>query len=314
MNQILMTIKKSKFLVLILFGSLLFMVPSAQAQQDSQYTQYMYNTISVNPAYAGSRGSLNVLGIYRNQWVGLDGAPKTLNFSAHSPIGVRGVGLGLGFTSDDIGPSSESTITADFSYTINLARDLKMSFGLKGGLSIWDLDPNKLNIYDPNDYNLRQQSETSPVFGAGFYLHTEKWYVGVSTPNVLETQYYDDVQVSTAAEKTHLYFIGGYVFTINPNLKLKPAVLAKAVSGAPLALDFSANALLYDKVTFGVAYRLDAAVSAMAGFQISDQIMLGYSYDYDTTELRNYNSGSHEIFLRFEVGTRLRSKVNPRFF
>lgn len=314
MNQILMTLKKSNLYILVLFVSVFFMAPSAQAQQDSQYTQYMYNTISVNTAYAGSRGSLSLMGVYRNQWVGLDGAPETLNFSAHSPIGVKGVGLGLGFTSDKLGPTSESILTADFSYTIHLAEELKLSFGLKGGMSIWDLDPNKLNIYDPNDYNLRQENHSSPIIGAGFYLHSEQWYVGLSTPNFLETEFYDDVQVSTAIEKKHLYLIGGYVFTVNPNLKLKPAVLAKAVTGAPLALDVSANALIYDKLTFGLAYRFDAAVSALAGFQISDTILVGYAYDYDTIELGNYNNGSHEIFLRFELGTRLKAKVNPRFF
>jgi|SRR5690554_1052149 len=314
MNQIQMTFNKSNLFVLVLFVGMFFMVPSAQAQQDSQYTQYMYNTITVNPAYAGSRGSLNILGVYRNQWVGLDGAPETLNFSAHSPIGVKGVGLGVGFTSDKIGPSSESILTADFSYTVQMAEELKLSFGLKGGMSIWSLDPNKLNIYDPNDYNLRQENNSSPIIGAGFYVHTEKWYVGISSPNFLETEHYDDVQVSTAMEKTHLYLIGGYVFDLNPNLKLKPAALVKAISGAPLAIDISANALLYEKVTFGLAYRLDAAVSALAGFQISENMMVGYAYDYDTTELGNYNNGSHEIFLRFELGTKLRAKVNPRFF
>ena len=314
MNHIQMTLKKSNLLLLVLFAGLFFMVPSIQAQQDSQFTQYMYNTISVNPAYAGSRGSLNILGVYRNQWVGLDGAPETLNFSAHSPIGVKGVGLGLGFTSDKIGPSTESILTADFSYTIDLDKELKLSFGLKGGMSLWNLDPNKLNIYDPNDYNLRQENHSSPIIGAGFYLHTEKWYLGLSTPNFLDTDHYDDVQVSTATEKKHIYLIGGYVFTVNPNLKLKPAALLKAVTGAPLAIDVSANALLYEKVTFGLAYRFDAAVSALAGFQISDNIMVGYAYDYDTTELGNYNNGSHEIFLRFELGTKMRAKVNPRFF
>lgn len=314
MNQLLMTFKKSNVYVLVLVMSVFFMMPSARAQQDSQFTQYMYNTIVVNPAYAGSRGSLSMIGLYRNQWIGLDGAPETLNFSAHSPIGIKGIGLGLGFTSDKLGPTSESSVTADFSYTINLERDLKLSFGIKGGVFIWNLDPNKLTIYNPNDYNLRQQDQSSPIIGAGFYLHTEQWYVGLSSPNILETQHYDDIKVSTAAEKTHLYLIGGYVFTLNPNLKLKPAMLAKAVVGAPLAIDISANALLYDTVTFGLAYRFDAAVSALAGFQISDQIMVGYSYDYDTTELGNYNNGSHEIFLRFELGTRLRAKVNPRFF
>lgn len=309
-----MNIQLPKILVFIALGLLLATAPEAQAQQDSQYTQYMYNTQSMNPGYSGSRGSLSMLALYRNQWVGLDGAPETLNFGMHSPIGVQGVGLGLGFTSDKLGPSSESTIAADFSYTIDFAHDVKLAFGIKGGYSLLDLDPNKLTIYNPNDYDLTKKSFGSPTIGAGFYLYSEKWYLGLSTPNILETSYYDDVQVSTATEKTHIYLIGGYVFTLNPNLKLKPAFLTKAVIGAPLAIDLSANALLYDRITFGVAYRLDAAVTAMAGFQANDNIMIGYAYDYETTELSRYNSGSHEIFIRFELGTKSRAKVNPRFF
>ncbi|MCK0125392.1 type IX secretion system membrane protein PorP/SprF [Gelidibacter sp. F2691] len=314
MNKLLMTYKISNLVLLAIFVSMFFSVSTSQAQQDSQYTQYMYNTVSVNPAYAGSRGSLSLMGVYRNQWVGVDGAPETMNFTLHSPIGVRGVGLGLGFVSDKIGPSDESMVTADFSYTLQLQGDLRLAFGLKGGVSIFNLDPSKLNIYNPHDYNLRRENHSSPVIGTGLYLYTPKWYVGLSSPNILQTEHYDEVQISTATEKTHMYLIGGYVFDLNPNLKLKPAFMAKAVVGAPLALDISANALMYDTVTFGLGYRLDAAVSAMAGFQISDNIMLGYAYDYDTTEFGDYNSGSHEIFLRFELGTRLRAKVNPRFF
>ena len=309
-----MNIKLPKLFVFIALGLLLGTVHETYAQQDSQYTQYMYNTMSMNPGYSGSRGSLSMLALYRNQWVGLDGAPKTLNFGMHSPIGVQGVGLGLGFTSDKIGPSTESIITADFSYTIDFANDVKLAFGIKGGYSLLDLDPSKLNIYNPNDYNLEQKSYGSPIIGAGFYLYSDKWYLGLSSPNILETEHYNDVQVSTATEKTHIYLIGGYVFKLSENLKLKPAFLTKAVIGAPLAIDISANALLYDRITFGLAYRLDAAVSAMAGFQVNDNIMIGYAYDYETTELTNYNSGSHEIFIRFELGTKLRAKVNPRFF
>lgn len=309
-----MNIKISKLFVVIVLGCMFAAVDKAQAQQDSQFTQYMYNTVSINPAYAGTRGSLSLMGIYRNQWVGLDGAPETLNFSLNSPIGVQGVGVGLGFTSDKIGPSSESIITADFSYSIPVSETAKLSFGIKGGISIMDLDPNKLTIYNPNDYDLQQQNRSSPVIGAGLYLHSEKWYIGASSPNFLETDHYDDIQVSTATEKTHIYFIGGYVFDLSDNVKLKPAILAKAIMGSPLSIDVSANALFYDKFTFGLGYRHDAAVSALAGFQISNNIMVGYAYDYETTELSRYNDGSHEVFLRFELGTKLKAKVNPRFF
>lgn len=299
---------------LILLPVLLLLGPESRAQQDSQYTQYMYNTSSFNPAYAGSRKSLSILALYRNQWVGLEGAPETLNFTLHSPVGIQGVGLGLGFTSDKIGPSTESVITADFSYTIPVDYSTRLAFGIKGGLSLMDLDPGKLLIYDPNDYDLAQKNYAAPVIGAGIFLYSDKWYAGLSTPNFLETDHYDDVQVSTATEKTHIYLIGGYVFTLNPNLKLKPAVLGKVVAGAPVSIDVSANALLYNRVTLGLAYRMDAAVSGMAGFQVSENIMIGYAYDYETTALSRYNSGSHEVFLRFELGTRYNAKENPRFF
>ena len=304
----------TKIVVFILFVSALAGLEPLQAQQDSQYTQYMYNTVTVNPAYAGTRGSLSMTGLYRNQWVGLKGAPETLNFSLNSPIGVRGVGLGLGFTSDKLGPSTESLITADFSYTIQVAEELNLSFGIKGGISLFSLDPNKLNIYNPNDYDLTRENSASPVVGGGLYLHSNRWYLGLSSPNFLETDHYDDIKVSTATEKSHIYFIGGYVFDLSNSIKLKPAVLVKAVSGAPLAIDISANALINNSFTLGLAYRLDAAVSAMAGFQINENIMVGYAYDYETTDLGSYNNGSHEIFLRFELGTRLKGKVNPRFF
>ncbi|MDW5289141.1 type IX secretion system membrane protein PorP/SprF [Formosa sp. PL04] len=309
-----MTSKKTNLFILVVFVSMFFMVPTIEAQQDSQYTQYMYNTLSINPAYAGSRGSLSMLGLYRNQWVGLDGAPETLNFSANSPIGVKRVGLGVGFISDKLGPSSESLLSIDFSYTIELANDLKLALGAKAGFSLWSLDPNKLNIYDQSDYPVNQENFSAPIIGAGLYLYSEKWYVGLSTPNFLQTTHYDDVQVSTFTEKTHIYLIGGYVFDVNRDLKLKPAVLAKAVVGAPVAIDVSLNALIYEKFTLGLGYRLDATISGLLGFQITNNIMIGYSYDYDTTELGNYNSGSHELFLRFELGTRRRSIVNPRFF
>lgn len=300
--------------IFLILSIMLLLTEGLQAQQESQFTQYMYNTSTINPAYSGSRGSLSMTGLYRNQWVGLEGAPETMNFTVHSPIGVRGVGLGLSFTSDKLGPSTESIVSADFSYTINVSDATRLAFGIKGGFSLMDIDPSKLLIYNPNDYDLELNSSKSPIIGLGMFLYSDTWYLGLSTPNVLETEHYDDIQVSTATEKMHLYLTGGYVFKINPDLKLKPAFMVKAVSGAPLAIDISGNVLLYEKLTLGLAYRFDAAVSALAGFQVNDRIMIGYAYDYDTTELGNYNNGSHEVFLRFELGTRYKAKVNPRFF
>lgn len=298
-----------------LLGSLIFCLQEVNAQQDSQYSQYMYNTVNINPGYAGSRGMLSAFGMYRAQWVGLDGAPETLNFSVNSPIGLKRVGLGINFVSDRVGPSSEDNITADFSYSIPIFNtDTKLSFGLKAGLNMFNLDVNKLSLENPNDVNFISRNFTSPIVGLGFYLHSNKWYLGLSTPNMLETEHYDEIAISTATEKMHLYAIGGYIFNLNQDVKFKPALLIKAVSGAPLAVDFSANFQIYNDFTLGASYRFDAAVGALAAFNISDEIMVGYAYDYDTTSLTHYNSGSHEIFLRFELGTRTSNKVNPRFF
>ncbi|MCF8716333.1 type IX secretion system membrane protein PorP/SprF [Joostella atrarenae] len=307
--------KESAFYVFILLIIALFFVGNTSyAQQESQYTEYMYNTITINPAYAGSRKVLSFNGIYRSQWVGLDGAPETIAFSVNSPLGRGKVGVGFDVGNDRIGPSTETNVAADFSYTIGLNRGINLSFGLKGGFNTLNVDINKLNPDQQIDPSLYNVDKVSAIVGAGFFVHNDKWYVGLSSPNLLETKYYDDVAVSTATEKIHIYLIGGYVFNLSNSLKFKPTVLTKAVVGSPLAIDLSANFLFYERFTLGAAYRFDAAVSALVGFQISNQLMLGYAYDYDTTELGNYNSGSHEFFIRFEFGTKVRNNVNPRFF
>lgn len=301
---------------LIYISFLIFCISSAHlsAQQDSQYTQYMYNPTSFNPGYAGSRETLSFLGVYRNQWVGLEGSPETLNFSVHSPLGDSPIGLGLGFISDKIGPSSESGITADFAYTIQISNTVKLGMGIKGGFSFLNINPDKLLIYDPMDYDLQRNNYSSPIIGAGLFLSNDKWYLGLSTPNFLETKHFKDIKVSTATEKTHLYLTGGYVFDLRSDFKLKPAFMVKSVTGAPLAVDVSLNILFMDQFTLGAAYRWDAALSGLAAFQVNEQILVGYSYDYETTELSRYSSGTHEILLRFEIFNNSRARVNPRFF
>ncbi|MCM5661356.1 PorP/SprF family type IX secretion system membrane protein [Galbibacter mesophilus] len=312
-----MILLKNKGIV-ILTVLLLSVLGMCYGQQNSQYTQYMYNTQSINPAYAGSREVLSLNGVYRSQWVGLDGAPKTFDFSMNTPLGYSKLGLGLGFNNDQIGPTVENTITTDLSYTINLSNYTKLGFGVKAGLNLFDFNPDKLNYEIANDPNLVPVNEIDPIIGAGAYLYNDRWYIGLSAPNLLETKRYDDSQsdsqISIASERMHFYAIGGYVFDLSYDWQFKPTVLVKAVSGAPLAVDLSGNFQYDQKLTLGLAYRWDASVSALAGFQISDQIMVGYAYDYDTTPLGNYNAGSHELFLRFELFTKVRKVVNPRFF
>lgn len=300
--------------IILAFGLLLSVL--ASAQQDPQYTQYMYNTINVNPAYAGSRGVLSVFGLHRSQWIGMDGAPTTNSFSINTPLAESRLGLGISLVSDKIGPTKENNVSTDISYYIPVSENYKLSFGVKGSLNFLDVDYSKLNIYDPSDplFQNNIENKLSPNVGAGVYLHSDKTYIGLSIPHMLETKHYDDNTYSVAQERMHMYLMGGHVFDLSYDLQFKPAVLAKYVNGAPLQVDLSANFWLYEKFTLGVAYRWDAAVSGLAGFQISDQLFIGYTYDAETTRLANYNSGSHEIFLRYEFLNYAKKVITPRFF
>lgn len=299
----------------ILYIALLMASAAGFAQQDAQYTQYMYNTININPAYAGSRGALSLFGLHRTQWVGLDGAPVTNAFSVNSPINNTKFGVGLSFVNDRIGPTQENMISADVSYTIQTSEKYKLSFGIKGSANMFSLDRDKLNPEEADDPSLQGfKNKFSPNFGAGVYFHSDKLYVGFSVLNFIQQYAYDDNDVTVNKEKMNFYLMGGYVFDLSPSLKFKPAVLGKMVTGAPLQLDGSANFLINDKFVLGAAYRWDAAWSAMAGFQITNGMFIGYAYDMETTRLRNYNSGSHEIFLRYEFLNNFNRITSPRFF
>ena len=305
---------KIPFLILILTLSI---YDTVYSQQDSQYTQYMYNTMTFNPAYAGTREVFSGIALYRNQWTGLDGAPETMNLSVHSPVG-RKVGLGLSITNDRIFIANETAIDFVFSYIMNVSENGKLSLGIKGGMNLFDIDFSRVNTGspgggDPNvQYNV--DNEFAPQVGIGAYYYSDKFYAGISIPNMLETEHFDDSNNSTAGERMHLHFITGYVFNLSQDIKFKPAGLVKLVSGSPLQVDVSANFLFYDKFSLGAAYRWDAAMSVLTGFQIDDRLMIGYSYDWETTALAQYNSGSHEIFLRFELFNNRKKLISPRFF
>lgn len=301
----------------LLFAIALLLWSPGHAQQDSQYTQYMYNPSVINPGYSGTRDVLSIFGLYRTQWVGLDGAPETGNISLHAPIRNSNVGVGLSFTNDRIGPSDESTISADVAYRVAVGSRSTLSLGIKGTANLLNVDYGKLNPYDGTDPYLQDNIDNkfSPNIGAGAYLYSDKYYIGLSVPNMLETKHYDDNnRESLARERMHYYLMGGYVFDLSPSIKLKPAALVKAVEGAPLQVDLTANVMFNDAFVLGAAYRWDAALSALAGFQVNERLFIGYTYDMETTRLANYNSGSHEIFLRFELFNRLNRIYSPRFF
>ena len=287
----------------------------SHAQQDAQFTQYMYNTININPAYAGSRGAMSIFGLYRTQWIGLDGAPKTAAFSLNTPLNESNLGLGLSFVSDEIGPTVENTISADVSYTVPTSETYKLSFGIKGTANFFKLDATSNLVTANPDPSLFDYSKFSPNIGAGVYFHSDKTYVGLSVPNFIETKNkYDDNQIAITTQRINYYLIAGHVFDLSPNIKFKPALLTKLVTGAPLQVDVSGNFMFNEKLVLGVAYRWDAAVSALAGFQVSDGLYVGFGYDQETTNLRRYNSGSYEIFLRYELFSNYNKIISPRFF
>ncbi|MFT5752009.1 MAG: type IX secretion system PorP/SprF family membrane protein [Flavobacteriales bacterium] len=300
----------------------LMAVVDVQAQQDPQYTQYMYNTVAINPAYAGNRGVTSIVGLHRSQWVGLDGAPRTQSLSVHSPIGEGKVGLGLSIVNDALGPADETYIGIDFSYTIDTSDKGKLSFGLKGGGHILDVDFTKLNLFNPGDPSFARNIDNkfSPVIGAGLYYHTDNLYFGLSVPNLLQTNHFEsgvnNAESFIAEERIHYYGILGYTFDLSENLKFKPSTLVKAVTGAPLQVDLSANVLMYKKLHAGIAYRWSAALSAMVGFQVSDSMLIGLAYDRESTDLGDvsYNDGSFEVFFRFELFKEYDRMLTPRFF
>ena len=310
---------RGKLILGVLLSCFLVATSSLFAQQDAQYTQYMYNTVSVNPAYAGSRGHLSIAALYRNQWVGLDGAPETQTLNLHTPMGYRGMGLGISIVNDKIGPTSETYFDVDFSYTIQTSLDAKLSFGLKASAHMLDIRFSELDEFEIDPQLTAQQdiqNQFSPNIGAGVYYHTDRFYAGFSAPRILETTHFDESSISTAREQINWYFITGYVYDLNPVLKFKPTLLTKLVQGAPLQVDLSANFMFDEKFIGGIAYRWDAAFSGLFGFRISDEMLIGLAYDREITDLgaTSFNDGSFEIIVRYDFIRNVGNLKSPRFF
>ncbi|OIQ21017.1 MAG: hypothetical protein BM557_04450 [Flavobacterium sp. MedPE-SWcel] len=295
---------------------ILCVVQPVVGQQEAQYTQYMYNTLTINPAYTGSTGGVDALLLHRSQWIGIDGAPRTQAFTIHAPMWNEKVGLGLSAVNERIGPTDEFHIDGNFSYTLYLGQQGRLAFGLKAGARSMSIDWSRGRYYQEGDplLNRNINNNIAAMIGSGVYYYTDKWYAGVSVPNFIRNDFYDDVQESVVSDRLHYYIIGGYVFDLSESLKFKPAFLGKLVTGAPVTVDASANFMFQEKFVLGASYRWDDSVSALAGFQINDKIFVGYSYDYSTTDLNKYNDGSHEFVLRFQLKPKTARIKSPRFF
>ncbi len=304
--------------------SIIILSFQSYAQQDPQFTQYMYNMSIINPAYAtADEGIVNLGGHYRTQWVGLEGAPKTASFFAHTPINDK-IEMGISFTNDEIGDVvSENNIFADFAYVLPVGIESKLSLGIKAGFTFFDANFDGFVLQSGNtttDAAFNENiNKTFPNLGIGAFFFTDNYYLGLSAPNMLTTKHLEDENgvIATGAQNVHYFFTGGYVFDINRDLKFKPAFMARAVSGAPVAVDVTANVLINERLEAGLGYRLGDAVSALVNFRITPQLRVGYAYDYTTSNLGSFNSGSHEIFILFDIdlfGFKGGYDRSPRFF
>ncbi|UNY98288.1 type IX secretion system membrane protein PorP/SprF [Zhouia spongiae] len=284
------------------------------AQQQPQFTQYMYNTLTINPGYTASNGRLEASLLHRSQWVDLDGAPSTQTFNIQGALNEK-VGLGFVAVKDRIGPSDEIDLTGSFAYHLLLKRGLKIGLGINAGVDIFSVDWSKGSSYDPGDPTTNENiNEVRPKIGAGAFLYSSNWYVGLSAPNFIKSNFFDNEEEVAVDKSPHYYLMGGYVFDLSDAVRFKPTVLAKMVSGSPVSVDVSANFLIQQKFTAGASYRFNDAMSALVGFQLSENIFAGYAFDYSTTGIRKYNDGSHEIILRYILPSLRKRARSPRFF
>lgn len=284
------------------------------AQQDPQYTQYMYNMSTINPAYAGSVGGISMGLLYRTQWQGLDGAPKTATFFGNTPISEK-IGIGLSIVSDKIGPYSETNATADFSYTIKFSKNRNLSFGLKSGASFYDIGLTEVVTDDPDDpLYANNINSANPIIGAGFLYHTDKFYISASIPNILETAHLDYNGHKIGSEYRHYFITGGYLFKLSENINFKPSFLVKSAFEAPASFDLNANFKFYDRVEIGASYRVDDSISGIINLNVTPNISVGYAYDNVTSTIQNFAGASHEFLLLIDLKSSKDSNRPAKFF
>jgi type IX secretion system PorP/SprF family membrane protein len=290
---------------------------SSFAQQDPHYTQYMYNMSIMNPAYAGSKETLSTGILYRKQWVEVEDAPTTGTFFGHLPVG-KNVGAGLSIVSDKIGPVEETNVYGDFSYTLKLKDKHKLSFGIKTGVTMHKVslfDDIFSTLPDANDPAFAENSNNTYFnLGTGIFYHTDKYYLGLSVPNLLKSKHLDFNGIEYGSEVSHYFLTGGYVFDLNQSFKLKPFFMVKTAFDAPTSVDASLNMLYNDKIELGATYRLDDSFGAMVNFAITSQLRIGYAYDHIVSDLNVQTSASHEFILLYDIRFGKKLSESPRFF
>lgn len=296
------TLKKITLVMVLTLGYL-----TMNAQQAAMYTHYMNNTLGINPGYAGSRDALTVTALHRSQWVGFGGAPLTQTLTMHTPFKNEHIGLGLSILNDKIGPTNNTSVFADFAYIIKLNEKSKLAFGLSAGANIFQASLSSLQLDQQSDpmFQSNINNHVTPNFGVGAYYSRERFYAGISVPNLVQNNYSSINQLNgstlVSKEQRHYFLIAGTLLNITDNLAFKPTTLIKITSAAPMQADITASFIIVKKLLVGVMFRTGDAFGALVGFDITEQLHIGYSYDW-SYGLRTfkYNQGSHELMLRYD--------------
>lgn len=291
-----------KKLLLIILISMIICKGYVFSQQLPHYSQFMLNELGVNPAVAGKYEYVDMRSFYRYQWSGITDSPRTFNLNVHGPIAKQKMGLGLNIFTDIVGPTRREGANLNYAYHLTLSKEkeIKLAMGLYAGFLRWGIDGHKLKLHDAGDENLLVQYQTIfvPDFGTGVHLYNQKWYFGVAVPQLYQSPL-KLYPLSTEKSKlvSHYFINGGYQFDINEDFKMEPSFLVKYVKPAPVQVDIALKALYKDQFWIAGSLRTRDAWSVMAGVLYKNYLMIGYAYDFTTTALKKYNTGTHEVVI-----------------
>jgi type IX secretion system PorP/SprF family membrane protein len=303
-----------RHIVLVLVVAAMALGGRAFAQQDPMYSQYMFNTLAFNPAYAGSADVFTAMALSRHQWVGFEGAPSTQTLSLHSPLPGNKLALGGNLIHDVAGPAKQNSAFVDVAYRIRTGADTRLAFGLSGGINFFQADLASLSTVEVEPHNANIKGKVLPNFGFGLFWNSPRYYLGLSAPKLLENVIGDDGAVTTSQEFRHYFLIAGYVMDFSQDLKFKPSIMLRAVEGAPLSLDVNTSFLLRDRVWFGAMYRYGNGFGVQGQYQVNEQLRVGYAFDMTTTAMGAYNAGTHEIMVGYDFKFTKGRTISPRYF
>lgn len=305
----------------ILIGAVLLFAAKAHSQQEILISQYMFNGLFINPAYAGSHSFAEATALHRSQWTGFDGAPRTQTFGIEGPISNELMGLGLTVINDQIGDTRQTEVFANWSYHLYLdpSGKTKLSFGVRAGFSDYTANLSETKVFDNGDpiFNQNLGNQFVPKFGAGAYLYHKLWYVGLSVPTIFAADNNVRFNISDVSDRyfqPHTYLTAGYAFETNADIVIKPSFLLRYLANTPVQADINCNFLFKNTFWLGVSYRTGDAIIGLVEFNVLQDFRVGYAYDFTTTEINRYSGGSHEVMLSYQFGKDPIKTKSPRYF